>query len=345
MKYYAVHKGHKKGVFDNWGECQASINGYSGAVFKKCNTQSEANYFCEYGKLPIKKYEKLDTFFGGSNLNKRMSSSTNTILFEEKKKYQKLDKFCTEVVDTDDEEQDIIEKEDIIENKEDTPLITQPSNNKEPIYVYTDGSCIHNGKPNAKAGIGVYFSENDPRNVSRTFKGKQSNNTAELNAIIDVSEILKDEIERKEPIVICTDSKYGMRSCTTYGAKLASNGWTEKKPNLELVKKAYNIYRNKYNVTFKHIMAHTGKQDRHSIGNDGADRLANMAIGLHQCPYSSNKSSTSSEKRSKRIYLKVPFDHKDDAKKLGAKWDFRKKKWYIDEESKHKDILVMRYPL
>ena len=76
MKYYAVHKGHKKGVFDNWGECQASINGYSGAVFKKCNTQSEANYFCEYGKLPIKKYEKLDTFFGGSNLNKRMSSST-----------------------------------------------------------------------------------------------------------------------------------------------------------------------------------------------------------------------------------------------------------------------------
>ena len=45
----------------------------------------------------------------------------------------------------------------------------------------------------------------------------------------------------------------------------------EKKPNLELVKKAYNIYRNKYNVTFKHIMAHTGKQDRHSIGNDGAD--------------------------------------------------------------------------
>ena len=25
------------------------------------------------------------------------------------------------------------------------------------IDVYTDGSCIHNGKPNAKAGIGVYF--------------------------------------------------------------------------------------------------------------------------------------------------------------------------------------------
>ena len=339
MKYYAVHKGHKKGVFDNWGECQSSISGYSNAIFKKCDTQSEANYFSEYGKLPIKKYEKLDKFFGGSDLNKRMSSSTNTIFFEEKKQYQKLDKFCTEVVDSDDEEQVVVKKkEEIHANK-------TASSSKEPIYVYTDGSCIHNGKPNAKAGIGVYFTENDPRNVSRTFKGKQSNNTAELNAIIDVSEILKDEIARNEPIVICTDSKYAMRSCTTYGAKLASNGWTEKKPNLELVKKAYNIYRNKYNVTFKHIMAHTGKQDRHSIGNDGADRLANMAIGLNQCPYSGDKSTTHKEIKSKRVYLKVSFHQKDDAKRMGAKWDFRKKKWYIDEESKNKDILVMRYPL
>ena len=337
MKYYAVHRGHKKGVFDNWGECQSSISGYSNAIFKKCDTQSEANYFSEYGKLPIKKYEKLDTFFGGSDLNKRISSSTNTIFFEEKKQYQKLDKFCTEVVDSDDEEQVFVKKkEEIHTNK-------TASSSKEPIYVYTDGSCIHNGKPNAKAGIGVYFTENDPRNVSRTFKGKQSNNTAELNAIIDVSEILKNEIERNEPIVICSDSQYSIRCCTTYGAKLASNGWTEKKPNLELVKKAYNIYRNKYNVTFKHILAHTGKQDRHSIGNDGADRLANIAIGLNQCPYSDDKSPT--ERKSKRVYLKVSFDQKDDAKRMGAKWDFRKKKWYTDEESKNKDILVMRYPL
>ena len=25
------------------------------------------------------------------------------------------------------------------------------------IFIYTDGSCINNGKPNAKAGIGIYF--------------------------------------------------------------------------------------------------------------------------------------------------------------------------------------------
>jgi hypothetical protein len=32
-------------------------------------------------------------------------------------------------------------------------------------------------------------------------------------------------------------------------------------------------------------MAHTEKKDIHSIGNDGADKLANAAIGLTQCPY------------------------------------------------------------
>lgn len=31
-----------------------------------------------------------------------------------------------------------------------------------------------------------------------------------------------------------------------------------------------------------------------------------------------------------KIYLKVPFEQKDEAKKLGAKWDFKKKSWFIE---------------
>ena len=33
-------------------------------------------------------------------------------------------------------------------------------------YIYTDGSCISNGKPDAKAGIGIFFSDDDERNLS-----------------------------------------------------------------------------------------------------------------------------------------------------------------------------------
>ena len=50
------------------------------------------------------------------------------------------------------------------------------------LYVYTDGSCKNNGKHNAIAGIGIYFGENDNRNLYKTFTGKQSNNTAELSS-------------------------------------------------------------------------------------------------------------------------------------------------------------------
>ncbi len=35
-----------------------------------------------------------------------------------------------------------------------------------------------------------------------------------------------------------------------------------------------------------------------------------------------------------RMNLKVPFAEKDEAKKLGARWDAARKLWYIDNEAK-----------
>ena len=43
-------------------------------------------------------------------------------------------------------------------------------------------------------------------------------------------------------------------------------------------------YINKPFIKFVHIKAHTGKQDEHSLGNEGADELANKAIGNTSCP-------------------------------------------------------------
>ena len=81
-------------------------------------------------------------------------------------------------------------------------------NNSEEIIVFTDGACSMNGSVNAKAGMGIYFGENDCRNVSKRIEGKQTNNTAELSAIIHVFEILKTEIKNKNNITIYTDSDY-----------------------------------------------------------------------------------------------------------------------------------------
>jgi ribonuclease HI len=64
-------------------------------------------------------------------------------------------------------------------------------------------------------------------------------------------------------------------------------GWKKEIPNKELVKTVYELYKDKPNIRFIHIRAHTDNTDIHSIGNDNADKLANQAIGLEKCPYAS----------------------------------------------------------
>ncbi|MDO0821430.1 ribonuclease H family protein [Desulfosporosinus nitroreducens] len=40
--YYVVKSGHKLGIFNNWPECQASVKGYKGALYKGFETKAEA---------------------------------------------------------------------------------------------------------------------------------------------------------------------------------------------------------------------------------------------------------------------------------------------------------------
>lgn len=227
-----------------------------------------------------------------------------------------------------------IEAEDFIDGPkpvvEPKPIRTKATDTGYDYYVYTDGSCSNNGKANAQAGIGIYFDTDDSRNVSRRVSGKQSNNTAELTAIIETHPLIAEDLKQGRKVAIMSDSVYAIRCATTYGTKCAKEGWASDIPNKDLVQKIYNLYNDEPNVKFIHIAAHTGKTDVHSIGNDGADRLANEAIGLTQCPYN-------------KVYLNVPFAKKDEAKALGARWDPQKKKWYIFDNMEHAPTLLSQY--
>jgi len=44
-KYYAVKKGLTPGIYTSWADCQAQINGFSGAIFKGFATMEEAKAF------------------------------------------------------------------------------------------------------------------------------------------------------------------------------------------------------------------------------------------------------------------------------------------------------------
>lgn len=198
------------------------------------------------------------------------------------------------------------------------------------INVYTDGACPSNGYKGARAGIGIFFGKDDPRNCSEVVEGKQTNNVAELTAILRAEEILRPEIMKGTHVTVYSDSKYAIRCCGEYGVKLAKLNWKKKKPipNVELVKQAYETFSKLPTVSFVHVEAHTGKTDAHSIGNAWADKLANEAIGVSVPDPTKQKKNKKAEEV---IFLKVPYKDKEEAKKLGAKWNPKKKSWYFQK--------------
>ena len=166
-------------------------------------------------------------------------------------------------------------------NKEDAEKYINNRNIKV-MKVFTDGACSNNGKINAIAGIGIYLGENDKRNISKIINGKQTNNTAELCAVIEVFDILKEEIKDNREIIIYSDSQYVINCCGNFGQESEKNEWKTKKgdyiPNYELVKNIYELFKNNKYVKIEYIKAHTNNNDELSIGNNEADKLAKLAV-------------------------------------------------------------------
>jgi ribonuclease HI len=227
------------------------------------------------------------------------------------------------------------------------------------INIYIDGSCIHNGSPNAIAGYGVYFKAGDERNEYARVVGKQTNNTGELTAFIRAVEKIQDELTKEPPvkkISIYTDSEYVIKCAGAYGDRLFKNDWktTEGKvpPNLKLLQRIREIYRPyKKHIALHHIKAHTGFDDEHSIGNAEADRLANLAVGVSSVSSGSGVSqeyidntlvSNIKPEQYNKNYINISFDYKDDVKKLGAKWDLRCKKWYYEDNISDENIKAIQ---
>lgn len=69
-KFYAVRKGRKTGVFHSWAECQAQINGFSGAEYKSFKTNQEAMDYVigekQVEREPVSDVEKAVAYVDGS---------------------------------------------------------------------------------------------------------------------------------------------------------------------------------------------------------------------------------------------------------------------------------------
>ena len=146
------------------------------------------------------------------------------------------------------------------------------------VVVYTDGSCVGNGRRNPQAGVGIFLGPESTLNISRKLPStyEQTNNNAEIVAVTIALHLCKQNYQNK--VEIRTDSKFLLTCLTEYLAVWQENGWnkTNKKPVknkdelLELGEALTDLV-----VRWVHVPAHNS--DPNSIGNDYADFLARFA--------------------------------------------------------------------
>lgn len=154
--------------------------------------------------------------------------------------------------------------------------VTQPQDeHQDTMIVYTDGSCTDNGSQQARAGAGVWYSENDVRNKAIRLPPEieQSNNTGELIAIL----IAAQSSQNEDNLCIRTDSQYAIDSIHKYGHRLEQTGWIDI-ANKEIIQAIRGQLRLRPGSTyFEKVKGHSN-----NTGNDGADRLAGEQVGRLQ---------------------------------------------------------------
>ncbi|KAJ7687357.1 ribonuclease H-like domain-containing protein [Mycena rosella] len=148
--------------------------------------------------------------------------------------------------------------------------------------VYSDGASKSNGSPNAVAGVGVWWSPNDPRNIAERCPGRvpelQTNNRAELIAIL---RILETAPQSKRPLLIKTDSKYCRDCFQEWLPNWIKRNWRtstgEPVKNAPLIRYLSAQFdaraRRGQQVRLQYVKAHNGEE-----GNEGADAQANKGV-------------------------------------------------------------------
>ena len=154
------------------------------------------------------------------------------------------------------------------------------------IIVFTDGACIHNGKPGARGAYAAVWPNYMHLNFGLLLPPteKQTNNRAELRAVLAAIERTDQVIDpnRARPIVVHTDSMLIVNTVTKWMPGWKKNGWRkgrtgEAVANVDLLK-ILDLWLSYRKIAFRFVRAHTGRQDYDSTYNNIVDQIARSTL-------------------------------------------------------------------
>ncbi|KAI1000066.1 putative 6-phosphofructo-2-kinase [Podosphaera aphanis] len=291
-KFYAVRVGVKPGVYETWQECQKQVTGFRGATFKAFSNYANAEAFV--AGQPAAKKAKLQhqgTFYGVA-VGRRPGIYTdwsevgvqiNGIKGARYKKFKTradAELFVRSSGVDGEKDKGLEQTDEIVAADTDMKSIQKLRKNApaglegNTLTLYTDGSSRGNGQNGARAGVGVYFGDNDPRNVSEPLKGMpQTNQRAELTAILRALQLCPASVNLR----IYTDSSYSINCLTEWYKRWTRNGWkgasgvTVVNQDIIMAARSLMSQRETDNVTTDLIWV---RGHQHDPGNEAADRLA-----------------------------------------------------------------------
>ena len=228
--FYVVKRGHTTGIFNNWKECKAAVEGYTSPIFKKFETQEEALTFFKSEIIELK-YKTTDKPFTTNNVK---DHSKESIL---KKSIIK------ESTPQESGSKSMISESDMVKIKAMSSNIKSSQYSEElnynvsgwnvidnDIYIFTDGSS-RKSKDYFNSGIGVYIGF-QCTNIKEQYNNK-TNNQCELMAIDYAFKLIvryfREIISIGKLIKIVSDSEYSIKACTVWLIAWKANNWKTSK--------------------------------------------------------------------------------------------------------------------